>query len=159
MKRLLHDLERANLPFDVGGLCFCAASDIGTRLARGEAEGEELLDLVQREAQRLSVLDEAQSLDRLVGNGALSYFRARRFSAGAPAAGNSDSVDLDPGALAAVPTVIVPFPAFMLPAYTLDPGPGSMVNFDFDMLPNGILPSLRSFDTRIRDNAGFCHAP
>ena len=34
-----------------------------------------------------------------------------------------------------------------------------MVNFDFDMLPNGILPSLRSFDTRIRDNAGFCHAP
>ena len=66
---------------------------------------------------------------------------------------------LTPARLAAVPTVIVPFPAFMLPAYTLDPGPGSMVNFDFDMLPNGILPSLRSFDTRIRDNAGFCHAP
>jgi hypothetical protein len=79
LKRPLDDLERADLSFDVGCLRFCAASDIGTRLARGEAEGEELLDLAQREAQRLSVLDEAQSLDRLVGKGAVSCFGARRF--------------------------------------------------------------------------------
>ena len=36
--------------FDVGYLRFCVASDIGARLARGEAEREELLDFVQREA-------------------------------------------------------------------------------------------------------------
>ena len=110
--------------FDVGCLRFCAASNIGTRLAWGEAEGEELLDLVQREAQRLSVLDEAQSLDRLVGKGAVSCFRARRFRQKRPALGRWSI--LTPARLAAVPTVIVSFPAFMLPAYTLDQGPGSI---------------------------------
>jgi hypothetical protein len=43
---------------------------------------------------------------------------------------------LTPARLAAVPTVIVSFPAFMLPAYTLDQGPRSMVNFVFDIRSN-----------------------
>ena len=79
-------------------------ADIGSDVFR-VAQGEFLLipqhkphTFLIRSPRRLSVLDEAQSFDRLVGKGTVSCFRARRFRQECPALVVADRVDLDPGA-------------------------------------------------------------
>src|SRR3989442_10822555 len=74
----LHSAQGAELLVDVRDLRLRAAPHVGAGGARIESEGEQRLDLLQREPERLRLLDEAEPAHCAGVEGPVASERARR---------------------------------------------------------------------------------